>query len=584
MDVVALMVLSFVGYIAAYRLYGRFLAKKIFGLSDDKVPPSKALEDGEDYVPTRKGVVFGHHYTSIAGTGPIVGPAVGVIWGWVPAFIWVFVGSIVMGAVHDFGSLVVSLRNEGESISECAGRLVGKRVRNIFFVIIFLELLIVISIFCLVIALIFAMYPGAVLPVWLQIPIAVVLGYVVYKRGGGLVLSTSVAVLAMYCTMLLGDAYPFTIPGDVVKTLHVPATGMWAIVLLVYAFVASILPVTTLLQPRDYINAWQLFIAMGLITLGAVSAGLFHGMGIVAPAFNLHPDGAPPLAPVLFITIACGAISGFHSLVSSGTTAKQLEKESDALPVGYGSMLLESALAGLVLVAVAAGIGMGYKGMSGVDAWNAHYSSWQTAAGGLGAKLQAFVAGSANMIETIGVPQGIAKIIIGVFVASFAGTTLDTATRLQRYIVAEFFQDIGVKAMANKHMATFAAVATAGVLTFVSGADGKGALKLWPMFGAVNQLLAALGLLVVSVYLKRKGGLKHLVTSIPCVFMLAMTLWAVTLNELGFIKKANYFLAAVNGVTGVMAVWMTIESVIAFIAKPKEADGASGHPATAEQR
>jgi carbon starvation protein len=451
---------------------------------------------------------------------------------------------------------------------------VGSRVRNIFFVIIFLELLVVISIFCLVIALIFAMNPGSVLPVWAQIPIAVALGYVVYRRGGGLVLSTAVAVALMYGTMFAGEALPLSIPQRLVEASGMPATGIWAVALLAYAFVASILPVTTLLQPRDYINAWQLFIAMGLITLGALSAGLFHGMDVVAPAFNLHPEGAPPLAPVLFITIACGAISGFHSLVSSGTTAKQLEKESDALPVGYGSMLLESALAGLVLVAVAAGIGMGYKGESGVAAWNAHYGSWQAAAGGLGAKLRAFVAGSANMIETIGVPRNVARIIIGVFVASFAGTTLDTATRLQRYIVAEFFKNIGAKAMSGKYAATFVAVGTAGVLTFVSGADGKGALKLWPMFGAVNQLLAALGLLVVSVYLKRKGGWRHLVTSIPCAFMLAMTLWAVALNELGFIEKGNYFLAVVNGATGAMAVWMAVESVAAFFSKPDA--GASG--------
>jgi len=582
MDTVVLMVLSFAGYLLAYRFYGRFLGRKIFGISDVNTPPSKAREDGEDYVPTKKGVVFGHHYTSIAGTGPIVGPAVGVIWGWVPAFIWVFAGSILMGAVHDLGALVVSLRNDGESISECAGRLVGKRVRNIFYVIIFLELLIVISIFCLVIALIFAMYPGSVLPVWLQIPIAVALGFVVYKCGGGLVTSTAVAVIAMYGTVLLGDALPFAVPTAWTTAAHMPATGIWAIILLIYAFVASILPVTTLLQPRDYINAWQLFIAMGLITLGAFSAGLFHGMGIVAPAFNLNPEGAPAWAPFLFITIACGAISGFHSLVSSGTTAKQLEKESDALPVGYGSMLLESVLAMLVIVAVSAGIGMGYKGLSGVDAWNAHYASWQAAAGGLGAKLQAFVAGSANMIETLGVPRQIAKIVIGVFIASFAGTTLDTATRLQRYIVAEFFKGVGFKRMGNKYAATFVAVATAGALTFISGADGKGALNLWPMFGAVNQLLAALGLLVVSVYLKREGGAKHWVTSIPCVFMLGMTLWAVASKEMDFIEKKNFFLAAVNGITGIMALWMAVESIRVFFANKRGGENGDGETAGTE--
>lgn len=570
METIILMILTFAGYLAAYKLYGKFLSNKIFQLSDDNITPSVKSEDGQDYVPTKKGVIFGHHYTSIAGTGPIVGPAIGIIWGWVPALIWVFVGSIVMGAVHDFGTLVISLRNEGKSISDCTGKLINSRVKHIFFIIIFLALIIVIAIFCLVIAIIFKLYAGAVFPVWCQIPIAIALGWIVYKKKGNLTLFTALAVILMYLTVVAGHWMQLSLPDE--GLFGIPPTGVWAVILLTYAFIASILPVTTLLQPRDYINAWQLIVAMGLIFLGVIGAGTTLDMKIVAPAYNPNPHGAPAMLPFLFITIACGAISGFHSLVSTGTTSKQVSKETDALPVGYGSMIMEAVLATLVLIAVSAGIGIKYATKSGVltgyAAWSEHYSSW-FAAKGLPAKLDAFVQGSANMIDTLYIPNYIAVIIIGVFVASFAGTTLDTATRLQRYIIAEFFNSLKIKFMTNKYIASFTAVLTAGILAFATGASGTGAMKLWPMFGAVNQLLAAIGLLVVSVYLKRKGGLKFLVAAIPCIFMLGMTLWAVTLNEINFFKQKNILLGTVNGITLILAVWMIIEIFLVFFHSDK---------------
>lgn len=572
MQTVLLMLLTFGGYILAYHTYGRFLARRIFGIRDTEEVPSRQQEDGKDFVPTRRGILFGHHFTSIAGTGPIVGPAIGVIWGWVPALLWVFLGSIFMGAVHDFGSLVISLRNQGKSVSECAARYIGPRTRYIFFLIIFLELLIVIAIFGLVIAVIFARFPGSVIPVWLQIPIAMALGWVIYRKSGNILLSTAVAVLAMYITVALGAKLPFTMP----PVAGIPATGVWTVLLLIYAFIASTLPVTTLLQPRDYINAWQLSIAMGLLVLGVVGSGLFGGLEIVAPAYNPDATGAPPLWPFLFITIACGAVSGFHCLVSSGTSAKQLGNERDAQFVGYGSMLFEAALATLVLIAVSAGIGMAYevKNADGVvlevlrgsAAWQHHYASWE-ASSGLGAKLAAVVVGSANMLGTIGVPAELGIVIIGVFIASFAGTTLDTATRLQRYVIAELASGSRMTFAANKYVATAIAVVSAAVLAFVTGADGKGALELWPMFGGVNQLLAALALLALTNYLREKGGKAYLVTAIPCVFMVFMTLWSVGFNELHFVQKGNWMLAFVNGLTLLLAIWFVIESIAAFCRK-----------------
>ena len=564
MKTVIMVALTFLGYLIAYHTYGRFLSRRIFGLSDDEPTPATTKEDGVDFVPTRKGIIFGHHYTSIAGTGPIVGPAIGIIWGWVPAMVWVFVGSIVMGAVHDLGAVVLSMQNEGKSISECAARLMGPRLRYAFFLIVFLLLLIVIAIFGIVISAVFSRFPTSVLPVWTQIPIAVALGWVIYKRNGNVILSTTVAVCLMYVTVLLGRAIPLSIPG----IAAIPPTGVWVIILLIYAFIASTLPVTTLLQPRDYINAWQLFIAMGLMVAGLVAAGMQGKLTLVAPAFNPAPTGAPPLAPFLFITIACGAISGFHALVGSGTTSKQIARQTDATFVGYGSMLMEAALATIVIVAVAAGIGIAYETADGViltgtAAWQHHYSSW-AASQGLGSKLTAVVVGSANMMESIRIPRELGIVIIGVFIASFAGTTLDTATRIQRYVVAEIAGSARLKFLTGRYAATAFAVATAAGLAFATGADGKGALRLWPMFGAVNQLLAALVLLLLTNHLARRGGPGYLLTAFPTLFMLTITLWAIVLNEVRFVIQHEWLLAVLNGAVFILALWIVIEGLVSL--------------------
>ncbi|MEJ2731662.1 MAG: carbon starvation CstA family protein, partial [Deltaproteobacteria bacterium] len=327
MGALAIMVLAFAGYIVMYQLYGKFIGRKIFQLSGACKTPACEYEDGIDYVPTRKEIIFGHHYTSIAGTGPIVGPALAVIWGWVPAIIWVFVGSIVMGAVHDFGALIISMRNQGKSISEYTAKYVNNRTKIFFFLIVFLELWIVIAIFGLVIAVVFALYPSSVLPVWLEIPIAVYLGYLIYKKGANVTTWSILAVAAMYATVVIGAYLPIKMP--VIGGM--PATGTWTIILLIYAFIASVLPVTTLLQPRDFINSHQLLVALALLVLGVLFAGFGGRLDIVAPAVQLSPPQTPPMWPFLFITIACGAISGFHSLVSSGTSAKQVRDEQDSL-------------------------------------------------------------------------------------------------------------------------------------------------------------------------------------------------------------------------------------------------------------
>ena len=567
-----IMIVAFIGYIVAYQLYGRFIGKKIFALSSSNKTPAVEYEDGTDYVPTRKEIIFGHHYASIAGTGPIVGPAIAIIWGWVPAMIWIFVGSIIMGGVHDFGALIISMRNQGKSIAEYTAKYVNSRTKFLFFVIVFIELWIVVAVFGLVIAIIFSMFPQSVIPIWCEIPIAVILGYMVYKKGMGVWLWSIVALVVMYLTVIIGAYVPVKLPASIAG---LPPTGVWTIILLIYAFIASILPVTTLLQPRDFINSHQLVVALALLVLGVFFASFAGDLHLVAPAVDISPAKAPSMWPFLFITIACGAISGFHSLVSSGTSAKQVRYEEDALFVGYGSMLLEGVLATLVVVAVAAGIGMGYvtksgETLTGVAAWTQHYSSWAAAAG-LGSKINAFVVGSANMVEALGIPVGITITIMGVFVASFAGTTLDTATRIQRYVISEICSDLKINSLTGRYPATIIAVGTAMWLAFATGASGGGALKLWPLFGAVNQVLAALALTIITLYLKSKGGLKWLVAGIPAIFMAIMTIWGVIANQTQFLGANNMLLSVINGAILILAIWIVIEGLIRFFTIGQEA-------------
>ncbi len=499
----------------AYRYYATYLSRRVFQLDDRRATPAHTSEDGVDYVPTRRSIVFGHHFTSIAGTGPIVGPAIAVMWGWVPALLWVLVGSIFIGAVHDLGSLVVSLRNKGRTVGDIAGLLLGPRARLLFLCILILALWIVLAIFGLVIVSVLRQYPAAITPVLVQTPLAVVIGVLVHRRGHSIVLPSVVALGVMYLSVFFGDAgflHDFNL-----WAAYQPM-WVWIAVLLVYAGIASVLPVWVLLQPRDYINALQLVTALGLLVIGLIATGLLGGPTIpvqtaegvvqhtltfewVAPAFDWSPPGAPPLWPVLFITVACGACSGFHCLVGSGTTSKQLTRETDAKPVGYGSMLTEGFLATLVIAACAAGIGLGVSKSYTVpgyrmslelpvsmqseavvesETWvrnrDSHYRvarhdilpvnpaenlsidaltqnaldlelagslAFQSqyaswrAAGSLGQKVGAFVQGSANMLARLGIPIEAAIALMAVFVASFAATTLDTSCRLQRYVIQE---------------------------------------------------------------------------------------------------------------------------------------------------
>lgn len=546
MNALVLAILTFVGFIVAYHTYGRFLSRKIFEITTGKPTPAIEKNDGVDYVPTKKEILFGHHFTSIAGTGPIVGPAIGVIWGWVPAVIWVVLGSIFMGAVHDFGALIISARKEGKSIGEITADIVSPTTRTLFLLVIFFTLLIVVAIFAMIIGLLFTMYPESVFPIWMEIPIAVALGWLVYKKNANVTILSIIAIGLMYMTIWMGTMLPVTIPGLIGGSPLLT----WVVILLIYGFIASVLPVQTLLQPRDYINAHELLVAMLLLFVGLVVVR----PEIVAPALQLQPAGAPPIFPFIFITIACGAISGFHSLVSSGTSSKQIRTEKDAQFVGYGGMLLEGALAILVITACTAGLGS-------AQAWTEHYSNW-AAASGLAANLKAFVTGGSTFITSLGVELTLAKTILAVFVVSFAGTTIDTATRIQRYVIQELAEDFKIKPLNNKYVATAVAVVTAFLLAMVAP-EGKGALILWPLFGATNQLLAGLALLVISVYLAKSG--KPIAYSfIPMVFMVVMTGWGMVLNMINFYTTGNWLLFGLDAVILVLEIWMIVECLKAI--------------------
>jgi len=557
MNSLLLAAICFAGYLIAYHTYGRYLGKKIFKLSPVAKCPSTELRDDIDFIPAKKEVLFGHHFTSIAGTGPIVGPAIAIIWGWVPAVVWVVFGAIFMGAVHDFGSLVVSMRAKGRSIGDLVSDLINPRVRQLFLWIIFFELWIVVAIFALIIAILFTLYPQAVIPVWLEIPIALWLGYMVYKRRKNPVVLGIVAVIIMYITVVIGAYWPLNMPG----MFGLSPIMVWMVILFIYAFIASTLPVQQLLQPRDYINGHQLIVALALLCLGVIVA---HPT-FVAPALNASPEGAPLIIPMIFVVVACGAISGFHSLVSSGTSSKQCDLETNAKFVGYGGMLMEGGLSVLVIVACGAGLGLGLaieggEILKGTAAFTHHYASWAAAAG-LKSKLDAFVIGSANLLASYGIPLKIAVTIMGVFIVSFAATTLDTATRIQRYVISELGTSWGAKPITGRYVATFFAVITAMVLAFYSG-DGKGAMTLWPLFGTVNQLLAGLALLVLTIYLLRKK-LPIWIAFIPFIFMVVMDGWAMLINIRSFSSTGKTFLLVMSVIIFVLMLWMIAEAIAA---------------------
>ena len=544
MNAATVAVVVFVVFALGYHFYSGFLSQKIFALDPDEPVPSRELEDGVDYVPTKLHVLWGHHFASIAGAAPIVGPAIAVIWGWLPALIWVCLGTVFMGAAHDFSALVISARHRGRSIGDVAGTVVSPRVRTQFLIIISLLVWVVLAVFAFIIATLFVSTPSSIFPINIQIIVAMTLGWLVYKRGIPMLIPS----LACYALLLLAIYYGGAVAENfpAISSLSV---STWVTVLLGYSFVASVMPVWLLLQPRDYINSHQL--VTGLVVL---SAGLLVLQPtIVAPAINPAPEGAPSLIPFLFVTIACGAISGFHGLVSSGTTSKQLDRMTDARPIGYGAMLAEGFLGLMAVLAATAGF-------SSPEEWSSHYSSWG-AANGLAAKLDAFVSGGASFVAALGIPFESARTFMAVMVIAFAATSLDTGARIQRLVLSELSDAYDIKILSNRFVAGALGVSAALLLAITQG-GGKGGLALWPLFGTTNQLVAGVTLLIVSIWLKKQGR-PYIYTLVPMVAVSLVTAWAMAGNLLDYYADfESLWLLALSG-TLILAldIWILFEGM-----------------------
>jgi len=538
-------------YVLFYRFYAKgFLAKKIFELDDSAATPAHTMRDDVDYIPTNKYVLFGHHFASIAGLAPMLGPAIAVIWGWVPALCWVVFGTLLVGAVHDFSALVLSIRHKGQSIGMIAHDVISPRTRLLFLLVIFFLVALAMGVFVLVISGLFAApdaahipataHPEAVFPTYSLMLIAMLIGFLVYKKDMPLWPMIGVGFVLMLITTRIGLDMPVT---------GVSAEG-WTWSLLIYAFIASVLPVWLLLQPRDFLNSLLLYLA-----LFSMLAGFFIlSPDWVAPAINPNPVGAPPMLPFLFIVIACGAVSGFHGLVASGTTSKQLNRESDAPFVGYVGMVGESLLALLAVLATTAGA------FASRAEWESFYGSWDKAAG-LHQKLGIFIQGNAQFIHQLGVPLDYAAAFISVVVVGFAMTSVDTGARLLRFNLEEIGQSLGLKILTNRYVATFLAVAAIGFFAFFKMNGKPAGLFLWTLFGTTNQILAGLTLLTVTIYLYRKKK-PILYTLLPMLLVLGATISGMVMGIVKAIGKEQWAVAAVGAVIFILAGWVLIEAVM----------------------
>lgn len=523
MHLSVLILFSAVVLIVAYFTYGKYVFRKL--KIDNKNPaPSHTHQDGVDYVPSKPFVVLGHHFASIAGAGPIVGPIIAVTYGWIPAVIWILVGGIFFGAVHDVGSMVASMRNEGKSIGVIIHNNIGRKGKLLFILFSFATLILVIAVFTDIIATTFVSNPEVASASILFILLAIAFGWVnkltAHRKHAFAILSVVGAVL-IYYFVFLGTQMPLVLDFE-----------LWIYLLLIYAFLASVTPVSMLLQPRDYLNSFLLY---GLIIFAVVGIFIANPVIEMDTSVTLAPEKLGFIFPVLFVTIACGAISGFHSLVASGTTSKQIDKEEDVKIVGFGGMLIETFLAIIALGAV-------------IVINRTDYLTKLDTQG----PVSLFAEGLGTMITSLGIPEGFAIGFVALTVSAFALTTMDTCTRLARFTLQEYFEDVkgpvGRTLSTNRYIST-AVVVLVSVLLLQSG----GFSTLWPIFGSANQLLAALALLAISVWLIKKK-VKATFVTIPMFFM-----FTVTLSSLGIFAWQNfqnqvYVLSIISAILFVLSV------------------------------
>ncbi len=555
MNAIVLLVLGVGIMLLGYFIYSKFIAERIYRLDPDFVTPAHTMRDNVDYLPTNRFVLWAHHTTSVAGAAPIVGPAIAVIWGWAPAFLWVALGTVFFAGVHDLGALWASARNRGKSIGTLAGSFIGARGRNLFLVVIFLLLMMVNAAFAVVIANLFVSTPTSVIPVWVAVIVALIIGQLMYRTNIRLLWPSIIGLVFLYAMVLVGDQVPVTLPESL---FGMTARSQWILLLFVYCGIASMLPVWMLLQPRDYINGMQLAIGIGILFLAVVIAA----PTMAAPAFNTNvPEGTPGLLPLLFVTIACGAISGFHGLVSSGTTSKQLDKETDARFIGYGGAVGEGLLALAAIIACTAGFAT-------LVEWEAVYDQFG------GGNVAAFVQGGSTILTAgLGIPGTLGATLLATMVVLFAATTMDSGVRLQRYVIQEAAEIAGLRV--GGVVGTLIAVGFCVALAFGAGEEGTGGMVIWPLFGTTNQLMAALTLSIVSVILiqlKRPAWM----TAIPLVFLLIMTVYALLVQLRQFYEDGNWLLVGMDLVILVAALWVALEAATVINRTRREAREGAG--------
>lgn len=539
-------------YFFGYRFYGKLIEEKLIKPSNDPTPAT-TMRDGVDFVPAKKPILFGHHFASIAGAGPIIGPIVALAsFGWLAALGWIAIGNVFIGAVHDYLTLMLSVRNKGASVADIAERAMSKRAKNIFSIFLYLALLLVVTVFGMVGAKTLVAQPGMVIPTFFLIPVAMVFGWAVYVKNYPLIPATVIVVSLNIGAIYVGFHYPLSLPEQGIFGLK--PLNLWFLILMIYAGIASVLPVNILLQPRDYIATFNLYVAM---LLGFIAILFVRPEMHAPPIITTFSDSKGPIWPMLFVLVACGAVSGFHCLVSSGTTSKQMSSEKDGKAIAFGGMLLEGTLAVMTLVMVGAGLYWVAPAGSGIDMERYGIREVLTSGGWVVAFGNGFGSVVSEMLPFVGF--SIASMIAMTALKTFILTTLDSSTRIARFIIEE---SLGKSSpiFANKYIALLLVIVPSYLLGTSSGYT-----KIWPVFGATNQLIAALALMVVSTYLI---GIRKPAkfTLIPAIFMLVTTIAALAWQAFGFFagEAPNYFLGYLSTILILLALFVGYEGFSVF--------------------
>ena len=558
-------------YFVGYRAYAQRLDRELIRPESSRETPAIKQNDGVDYVPSKPLVLFGHNFASIAGAGPVIGPIIAMHhFGWAITLVWIVLGSVFIGAVHDYLTLMVSVRNRGSSIADIAEKTMGHRAKAVFAIFLILAMLLVIAVFGVVAAKTLIAQPEMVFPTFAIIPVSIILGWCIYKKNFSLKIASTIAVLAVIVNIYIGFKVPLPLPGEGVMGLS--PLMFWFVVLMVYAGVASILPVQKLLQPRDYLSTFILF---GSMSLGIIAL-IWVAPGLNTPAWRgMVSEVQGPVWPMLFVLVACGAISGFHSLVAGGTTSKQLADETQGKAIAYGGMLTEGVVAVVTVLMVGGGLYWVAPEGGGVDMAQLGFRETLQSGGWI----MAFGNGYGNVVHQM-LPTlsfTLASMIAVLALNTFVLTTLDTAMRITRFLVQEALGN-QISVFRNKYVVTVVVM----VAAYLIGASG-GWQKIWPVFGATNQLIAAMALFVVATWLMAVKRPTHYVLY-PAVFMMVTTIAALAWQAYHFFTAPdpNIFLGSTTMVLIGLAVFVAYEAMESLRGRRVIAGPMSEVPSNAE--